>query len=360
MSRPAPKLTFTTLWNPIALPVKEAPSVGGAVVQRLDDEVLVLQTNQQVNLHIGLGMIGVLLMMVVMSAFIFFDKHEESGEFIQLLLKYNAKDGVLIYAIQLFIFGCVCLQYPVTYWLLNLTLFQARPCPVVLNRRTQKAYGSHRGKLVELDWKNITPIITEGLMALNGVQRSCHLVFAELDPPRNPARRTRKGKGFMVYSHPAWGWSECRGFWEFIRTYMEEKPSKLPPVLITPPVRTVDNLLAEGPYADFNPIADNWTYIQKNGRAKMGWQAVVYFICAPFLLFNALQLFCRRQVKIPSAALPSVQSNANSAYQLTTLSTDDVALWRKASRRVAWHLLGLMTLGMAMYIYIASAVIATL
>jgi hypothetical protein len=361
MSKPAPKIKFTILWNPIELPVKEAPSVGEAAVQRLDDEVLVLQTNQQVNLQIGLGMVGVLIGLVSMNAMFFLGDLNGSSMFLKVL-HYDPKRDFAIWVGYLLSFAVLVVLYGLVFWLLNLSLIQPRPSPVVLNRRTKKVYGSHRGKLVELEWKNITPIITEGpSTASGGVQRSCHLVFAELDPPKNPERRTRRGKGFMVYSHPAWGWAECRGLWEFMRTYMEESPKKLPSVLITPPVRTVDNLLAEGPYADMNPQAENWAYIQEHGRAKMGWQAVMYFFFAPLLVFNALQLFCRRQVKLPETALPPAKpENETTLYKLTKLDEKDSALWLKASRRVAVQLLALMVLGMAMYIAIGRAVIATL
>jgi hypothetical protein len=368
MSKPAPKIKFTILWNPIELPVKEAPCVGGAAVQRLDDEVLVLQTNQQVNLQIGLGMVGALLGLTFLT-FMFFSTGND-GKFVissvyasslnRHLEAYHSSnlDLVLLF-FDSFSFVVFPSLYGLVFWLLNLSLIQPRPSPVVLNRRTKKVYGSHRGKLVELAWKNITPIITEGpSTASGGVQRSCHLVFAELDPPKNPERRKRRGKGFMVYSHPAWGWAECRGLWEFMRTYMEESPKKLPSVLITPPVRTVDNLLAEGPYADMNPQAENWAYIQEHGRAKMGWQAVMYFFCAPFLLFNALQLFCRRQVKLPETALPPAKpENENALYKCTKLDEKDSALWLKASRRVAVQLLALMVLGMAMYIGIGYSMV---
>jgi len=351
-------MLLTTLWQEVGQPVKEEPSAQVASVLRMDSEALILETNAQSGIFLGLG---IFVMFLVVTFFPIM-----MGEFLPRLFdvteakRISGRDWWIGMAMDWFIvmFGVV-LMY-LALWIVNLGLIQPAPSPIIFNRKTGKVYGSHRGRALELDWQRVRPVLTKGKLFINGAQTFYNLVLFQPESTEHWFKsRSKRGVGLIVTAGHAWGWGTCHQLWEFIRRYMDEDPKqaakRLPLVEIAPPsTGWVGKVLDQGPYHDATEDGKRMQRLRdRNGKPELNAVNTSYVtFMGPGSLMSVFQAFARRAVKLPTEWWPTPASGPN-PYQTTPPKAEDQALRLKAAKIVAPWLVATVGGGCALWFGLA-------
>ncbi|WP_374600172.1 DUF6708 domain-containing protein [Niveibacterium sp.] len=295
------------------------PSADTVQILRLDDEVLLADPRYQSNpfisfmtpwILIGVGVAAAIAPKLLSSA---------AG---------GANFGLITWV------GCVlavgAMFFSVGF--VGMTLFSRAPSPILFNRKTRKVYGSHRGVVMELKWKDITPITTSAsAVSESGSMTFSNLILVEFEPGQPPSKKTVR-KGFTVTTGNL-GSGSCVALWEFFRCFMEEAPEKLPPTEVHPSITSwTARFLQQGPYGDFY-IGEPLTIPL---RERKGIPRIHWYITLPVLLFwvgipfSLWQAWCRPRAQIPAQWIPPTPVSPN-PFNVIVADENDLRLQKRAA-----------------------------
>ena len=350
-----PRMLLTTLWQEVGQPVKEEPSAQVASVLRMDAEALILETNAQNSIFLGLGLFVMLCVGIPLSIFMGLDIWNDLGK--------SAPSGISQFeylAVNSVFFVLMVIMLGTAAWLVWLGLVLPAPSPIIFNRKTGKVYGSHRGRALELDWQRVRPVLTKGKLFINGAQTFYNLVLFQPESTEHWFKsRSKRGVGLIVTAGHAWGWGTCHQLWEFIRRYMDEDPKqaakRLPLVEIAPPsTGWVGKVLDQGPYHDATEDGKRMQRLRdRNGKPELNAVNTSYVtFMGPGSLMSVFQAFARRAVKLPTEWWPTAASGPN-PYQTTPPKAEDQALRLKAAKIVAPWLVATVGGGCALWFGLA-------
>ena len=337
----APRMLLTTMWQEVGQPVKEESSAQVASVLRMDSEALILETNAQGTIFMGLGMFVMFIIVPAMCSIFIPEILDEIAK--------PAPSGIsqtemyIVNGVSLLMFSVLIY---LSIWMSWLGLIRPAPSPIIFNRKTGKVYGSHRGRALEMDWKQVRPVLTQGVLIAAGAQRFYNLVLFQPESTHDWFHaRSKRGIGLIVTAGHAWGWGTCHQLWEFIRRYMDEDPrqaaKRLPAVEITPHSASwISKVLDRGPYYDATPDGDRMQRLrERNGKPEINAINTLYVaFMGPGSLFSLFQAWGRRTVKLPDAWWPQPAKGDN-PYQTKPATPEDLLLRKKAARIVAPWLL---------------------
>ena len=336
------KWKLSAFWEEVTRPVVEVPGLQGAVVRKFDANGLVLDNNAQVDLGIGVVLVGQLFglaflpfMLASLVQSMLSRKHEEQDMLFQSLAAIALLAGICLLCASL--------------WVCYAALIQPRPSATVFDRRSQKVYGSHRGKPVVLDWSQVRPVLTRATNFQAGAQTHYYLVLMNFDLGQEGPLRKKTGYGIQVAYGGAWASGSCRMVWEYLRCYMEGGPDALPVTEVTPEglnPKWVDTVLDSGPYAELTNDTNRLQRRRDNlGVPQIsGWSTLLAVFAGPAVALNLWQMFMRPQVKLPAKWLPAPAVGVN-PYKIIQTDANDVALRHKEAGRVAWWLAACTTAG---------------
>ena len=310
-------MLLTKLWSEVERPIKETPSLYTLGVLRIDESALVLETHAQESGIVGLGLFAMCLSMVGMPAMLWGGRRFLFGG-----IDFARMGGEDLLGLLIDVFlatGMLSLAFGLAPYLLYRLLIQSAPSPIICDRRMGKIYGSHKGKPVELDWKQIKLVLTQGILLAGGVQRFYNLVFFQPEKPETwSGKGNHRGTGIVVTAGQPWGWQLCGAIAEFIRCYMEEPPkdaaARLPAVAPGPKeAGWVTRWLDRGPYNEFTEVDGRMERLrERNGRPELGiWKSLFLTAQAPAFGINLLQVHVRRVVQLPAAWWPKLAEGPN-------------------------------------------------
>ena len=354
----ASNMLLTKLWSEIEKPIKESPSLYTLNVLRLDENALVLETHAQEGGMIGLGLFVMCLAIAFIPAMFWVSRDDFLNT--KVIGAMHGGEWFLYWVILIFetVTGLAA-AFGLAPYLLYRGLIQSAPSPIICDRRAGKIYGSHKGKPVELDWKQVKLVLTQGILLAGGVQRFYNLVFFQPEKPETwSGKGNHRGTGIVVTAGQPWGWQLCGAIAEFIRCYMEEPPkdaaARLPAVAPGPKeAGWVTRWLDRGPYNEFTEVDGRMERLrERNGWPELGiWRLLFLTAQAPAFGINLLQVHVRRVVQLPAAWWPKLAEGPN-PYNVVEARPGDVELRRTAAKRVMVLLLSCISIGCACWAWV--------
>jgi hypothetical protein len=351
-------MLLTKLWREVEQPIKETPSLYATGVLRIDENALVLETHAQEGGILGLGLFAMCIGLLSMPVMFWSLRNRFYNP--DVLAEMGLGFVVVVIFLTLALVAFCCLSI----YLLHLLLILPAPSPVICDRRAGKIYGSHKGKPVELDWRQVKPVLTQSILWAGGVQRYYNLVFFQPEAPETwSGTGNHRGKGVIVSAGQPWGWQVCAAIAEFIRRYMEESPEEAVAQLpaVEPAIREegwVTRWLNHGPYNELTEAAGRMDRL----RRREGWPelsmgiSLLVTLVAPAFLMNLLQVHARRIVQLPAAWWPKPATGPN-PYATIESKPGDIELRRKAAKSVRNWLIICVGTGSALWAWVFAVAI---
>lgn len=326
MSKPK-RLSLPKCFDVITHTPGVPPAADAIQILRMDDEVLMIDARYQSNPFISF-MTPVLLLSVFLGVYFVIPW---SLRHLAAQWAGHTEFDLLVWVMFLLMIGGAFLIGGGV----GMTLFSRAPSPILFNRKTRKVYGSHRGVVMELKWKDITPITTSAsAVSESGSMTFSNLILVEFEPGQPPSKRTVR-KGFTVTTGNL-GSGSCVALWEFFRCFMEEAPEKLPPTEVHPSITSwTARFLQQGPYGDFY-IGEPLTIPL---RERKGIPRIHWYITLPVLLFwvgipfSLWQAWCRPRAQIPAQWIPPTPVSPN-PFNVIVADENDLRLQKRAATLV--------------------------
>ena len=331
--------------------VKAEPSSQGTQVLRLDENAALIDTQQQAHPMVA-AMAPWIFAGIVFSCFFL------KFTFTNLLFPKEAMGWQFDLAIWLLLVPGLIYVIAIGCWLVHMLVIQPSPSPILLDRKARKVYGSFRGQLVEMDWNRVKPAITRGTMVNRGGAITLyHLSLAQFAEGKVPSHKTVECGILLISGHV--GMVPCVALWEFIRTYMDEAPEKLPHTEILSSRKDwTYNWLERGPYGAYDfekPVMA--TLRNSHGVPMFGfWHAVFVFLMAPGMFFSLYDTWLRPQTRLKPEWIPTQPTSSN-PYTITVQDDSDRPLREKGARFVIAWTAALMVSGCAFWWWIISALV---
>lgn len=335
--------------------VKAEPSSQGTQVLRLDENAVLIDTRQQAHpmvagmapwIVVGIYFMG--LVLVTSTHDLLFPRptiEPEMGLGEKFLL-WSLLGGVL----YMLLLAC---------WLFFMLIIQPSPSPLLLDRNARKVYGSFRGNRVEMDWNRVKPAITRGAMAnRGGVMTLYNFNLAQFADGQEPSHKTVECG--ILLSAGNIGMEPCVALWEFIRTYMDEAPEKLPVTGVLPDTGDwTHKWLERGPYGSIYLGLPMTTLLRENNGVPRFdfWISVAAFFMAPGMFFSLYDTWLRPQTSLKPEWIPAQPTSPN-PYAITVPDNSDRPLREKAAKLVILWVATLMVSGCAFWWWIVSALVS--
>jgi len=307
------------------------PVVDAIQILRLDDEVLLVDSRYQSN-----PMISFMAPLLLFTAA--FLAYTSPGALHDLQSQWAGRSEVDLFdwVMTPFMIGASLFFVG----LIAISQLSLAPSPILFNRKTRTVYGSHRGVVMELDWKNITPITTSGsAVSESGSMTFSNLILVQFEAGQVPSNKTVR-RGFTVTTGNL-GSGSCVALWAFFRCFMEEAPEKLPPTEVHPSTTSwTARFLQQGPYGDFY-IGEPLTIPL---RKRRGIPRIHWYITLPVLLFwvgipfSLWQAWCRPRAHIPAQWIPPTPAGPN-PFNVIVADANDLRIQKRAAALVVlWTL----------------------
>ncbi len=239
-----------------------------------------------------------------------------------------------------------------------MAVIQPSPSPLLLDRKARKVYGSFRGNRVEMDWNRVKPAITRGAMAnRGGVMTLYNFSLVQFAEGQEPSHKTVECG--ILLSAGNIGMEPCVALWEFIRTYMDEAPEKLPATEVLPDTGDwTHKWLERGPYGSIYLGLPITTLLRENNGVPRFdfWISVAAWFMAPGMFFSLYDTWLRPQTRLKPEWIPAPPTSPN-PYAITVPDNSDRPLREKAAKLVIVWTVSLMFTGCAFWWWIISALV---
>ncbi|HIH2751409.1 hypothetical protein L3V59_36245 [Burkholderia aenigmatica] len=203
-------------------------------------------------------------------------------------------DGPIVGALQLVICLCIAIGIPCR-------LLRRPQSPILLSRRLRRFY-QWQGKKAgwtALDYDQVVPYVTRvTAVSPTGTATSFFLDVGVLNPG------TRKVAQFIRLSDPAIAVLPPVELWEFVRAYMDELPTKVPPIEYRIPEGQAHGIHARMD-RDLNP-----GMVDKEHRLKPGVFYKVYFASEAMIGYWSDRLIPRMERRAPCPPMPAELAEA--------------------------------------------------
>lgn len=335
--------------------VKAEPSSQGTQVLRLDENAAVIDTQQQAHPMLA-AIMPWLVVSIVFACYVLLTGMND------LLFPRHTNEpppGLEFYIVNLAIVLGGMYLLATCCWLVYIGVIQPSPSPLLLDRKARKVYGSYRGNRVEMDWNRVKPAITRGAMAnRGGVMTLYNFNLAQFAEGQEPSNKTVECG--MLLSAGNIGMEPCVALWEFIRTYMNEAPEKLPATDVLPDTGDwTHKWLERGPYGSIYLGQPITTLLREsNGVPRFDfWISVAAWFMAPGMFFSLYDTWLRPQTRLKPEWIPARPTDPN-PYAITVPDNSDRPLREKAAKLVILWVATLMVSGCAFWWWIVSALVS--